>query len=81
MKCRCLAPSLEAGVLPMSLVCSCVLLYSVQIRVPKIKLSEEPGVIVGVICVIKTRHLDPECLSPCSFCMVVSLSLSLSSLE
>ena len=77
MKHKCLAPSLEAGVLPMSLMCSRVLVYFVSSQVPKMKLSEEPSVIVGVGCVIKTRHLDPECLSPCFFCMVVSLALCL----
>lgn len=76
MRCRCLAPSLEAGVLPMSLMCFCVCLYSVQSLVPKVKLSKEPSVIVGIGCVIKTRHLDPAHLSS-SFRMVVSLALSL----
>lgn len=80
MKHKCLAPSLEAGVLPMSLTCSCVLVYFVSSQVPKMKLSEEPSVIVGVGCVIKTRHLDPECPSPCFFCMAVSLALCLNSL-
>lgn len=79
MRCRCLAPSLEAGVLPVSLTCSCVF-YSVQSLVPKIKLSEEQSVIVGIGCVINSCPLDPECLSPCSFCMALSLALSLSSL-
>lgn len=61
-------------------VCFYVLLDSVQSLVPKIKLSEEPRVVVGFGCVIKTHHLHPECLSPCSFSMVVSLALSFSSL-
>lgn len=64
----------------MSLTCSRVLVYFVSSQVPKMKLSEEPSVIVGVGCVIKTRHLDPECLPPCFFCMVVSLALCLNSL-
>lgn len=80
MKLKCLAPSLESGVLPVSFTCSRVLVYFASSRVPKMKLSEEPSVIVGIGCVIKTPHLDPECLSPCFFCMVVSLALRLSSL-
>lgn len=80
MKHKCLAPSLETGVLPMSLTCSRVLVYFVSSRVPKMKLSEEPSVTVGVGCVIKAPHLDPECLSPCFFCMVVPVALRLSSL-
>lgn len=50
MSCRYLAPLLEASVLPVSLVCFYVLLDSVQSLVSKIKLSEEPCVIVGVGC-------------------------------
>lgn len=61
---RYLAPSLEARMLPLLLMCFCVSLDSAQSLVPKIKLSEEPAVIVSVGCVIKTRHLYSECLSP-----------------
>lgn len=50
MSCRYLAPLLEARVSPVSLVCFYVLLDSVQSLVPKIKLSAEPCVIVGVGC-------------------------------
>lgn len=59
---RYLAPSLEAGMLPLLLMCFCVLLDSAQNLAPKIKLSEEPTVIVSVGCVIKTCHLYPDCL-------------------
>lgn len=79
MTCRYLAPSLEARMLPLLLMCFCVLLDSAQSLVPKIKLLEKPAVIVSVGCVIKTRHLYPECLSP-AFCIFVSLALSSSSL-
>lgn len=44
----------------MSLTCSRVLVYFVSSQVPKMKLSEEPSVIVGVGCVIKTRHLEKK---------------------
>lgn len=50
MKLKCLAPSLESGVLPVSFTCSRVLVYFASSRVPKMKLSEEPSVIVGVGC-------------------------------
>lgn len=55
-----LAPSLEARMLPLSLLCFCVLLDSAQNPAPKIKLSEEPTVIVSVGCVIKTCHLQKK---------------------
>lgn len=48
-------------------MCCFVLLHSVQSLVPKIELSEEPRVTVGVGCVIKTHHVDPERLSSLLF--------------
>lgn len=57
MRPRYLAPSLEAGMLPLLLICFCVSLDSAQNLASKIKLSEEPTVIVSVGCVIKTCHL------------------------
>lgn len=51
----------------------CALLDSVQSPVPKITLSEEPGVTVGVAGALKPIISTQSLLSPWSFCMVMSL--------
>lgn len=62
MSCRYLAPLLEARDLPVSLVHFYVLLDSVQSLVPKIKLSEEPYVIVGWLSVKLITSTQSVCV-------------------